>query len=89
MPSQVMARILGGRYLLFPAQVVEIADLREQGLPDEAAAILTAVAEKSAMFETLDVPQDKLNQMVSRSCILGAKECYRAALEMAREVVGE
>jgi len=89
MPSQVMTRILGGRYLLFPDQVVEIADLREKGLPDEAAAILTAVAEKLSMFATLEVPQDELNRMVARSCNLGAEECYKSALAMAREVVGE
>lgn len=89
MPDQVMTRSVGRLFLLNPKEEAEILYLRRMGLAEESALILAAVAEKLSMFATLEVPDDELNQMVSRSCILGAKECYKSALEMAREVVGE
>ncbi len=89
MPEQVMNRTGDRLFLLTPQQDAEIHGLHEQGLPYEAEAILAAVAEKLSMFATLEVPQDELNRMVARSCNLGAEECYKSALAMAREVVGE
>ena len=89
MPEQVMARTGDRLFLVTPQQDAEIQELRDQGLPYEAEAILLAVAEKLALFTALMRPPDEGSQLIGRGCDLAAGECYKAALEMAREVVGE
>ena len=89
MPEQVMARTGDRLFLLTPQQDAEIHGLHEQGLPYEAGAILAAVAEKLALFTALMRPPDEGSQLIGRGCDYAARECYKAALEMAREVVGE
>lgn len=86
MPDQTV-RIVGRYFLLHPEQKAEIDDLREQGLPDEAAAILTVVAEKLSIFEAIDLGDG--DPLFLNGGRYGAGDCYKAALEMARELVGE
>lgn len=89
--AEQLTRIVGRYFFLHPEHKSAIDELREKGLPDEAAAILTVVAERMAnfAFASSTVAEDDESRIILKAYNYAASECYKVALDMAREVMGE